>query len=293
MGCLGTGLAAVGLVWVGTAYACTSSNLMTVNPASLSAGNSAIVTGQSFSPDPTASPVVVRLDSPTGPVLWSGRPNTGGNFSFNFSVAQSEAPGDHILLATQTYANGKGVGFEPTRALMNVTAPPPVVPSPGPQTPSPVQSQPATPAPAVQSQPAPATAASAPSPPSPPAPPTGTSSPAPVQAPPAASHVPTGVVPSPAPVPAAPHVAASPAAAPAAASHAAPSPAVPSAAGHHAAVAPSAANSHAAALQQGSSGLAWFLLSLGTAGFGVAGMAVASLARSRPSRALRRVKIKR
>lgn len=126
-GVLGLAFVAISAVLVGfasLAFACTGSTLLTLTPQQAPAGALVHGSGQSFtgSASGQAPPVVVRFNSFSGPVLWSGQPDASGNFSFSFSVPQA-AVGNYVLIATQADASGKPEPGTPARAQLQVQAP--------------------------------------------------------------------------------------------------------------------------------------------------------------------------
>ncbi|MGH9154970.1 MAG: hypothetical protein ACRD1K_03770, partial [Acidimicrobiales bacterium] len=158
---------AVPLLVASFAYACAALATLSVNPGSADAGQTVSGFGQSFSNThggaPSIEPVVVRFNSRTGPVLWSGRPDNAGNISFSF-VTPKVAPGQYTVIATQNNADGQPAPGTPARAAFQVTgvAEPvvaPVVAAPSEPAAAPVAAAPvaaATPAPARVAAPAPA-----------------------------------------------------------------------------------------------------------------------------------------
>jgi len=143
--CVVGALVAVPLVAASIAYACTALATLSLNPASGDAGAQVSGSGRAFSSAPTAEPVVVRFNSRSGPVLWTGRPDGAGNINFTFAVP-NVAPGSYAVIATQNNADGHPVGGTPARAAFTVTGQR-VVQSPAP--PAPGQPQ-ATSAPATR-----------------------------------------------------------------------------------------------------------------------------------------------
>jgi hypothetical protein len=134
---LGMGLFAVPLVTVGLAYACTGLATVSSSPGSGTPGSTVTITGKGFvAHDPSdarTSPAQIRLDSMDGPVLGSASPAggaAGGSFSVNVTVPQV-APGDHVLVVTQTGTDGRPAYGTPARQAFTVLpAPPAVEPSP-------------------------------------------------------------------------------------------------------------------------------------------------------------------
>jgi len=196
---------AVPLVAASIAYACAALASLSVNPGAAEAGQTVTGYGQSFSNthggSPSVEPVVVRFNSRSGPVLWSGRPDSSGNISFSFVVPKA-APGQYTIIATQNNADGQPAPGTPARAAFQVTGTP--EPAAAPVAVAPAE-PPAPAAPAAATSPAPAPRAV-----------TRTVAPAPAAAPapaPVAAPAPEAAV-APAPVPA-PEAAVAPAPAPA------------------------------------------------------------------------------
>ena len=210
----GTALGAVivPLLVASFAYACTSLATLSVNPAAGQSGTTINGAGKNFIPHgasaATTEPVMVRFNSRTGPVLWSGVPDASGNVNFSFAVPDVPA-GTYTIIATQNRADGAPASGTPARAALEVLA-------------APAAAEP-TPAAAVENapvaEPAPAAAPAVTATPAPATPRVRVAAPAPrVAAAPAASSAP-----APAPAPAA---APAPVATPAPVPEAAPAPAV-------------------------------------------------------------------
>lgn len=212
---------AVPLLAASFAYACAALASLSVNPGAADAGQTVSGYGQSFSNthggSPSIEPVVVRFNSRTGPVLWSGRPDNSGNISFSF-VVPKVTPGQYTIIATQNNADGQPAPGTPARAAFQVTgvAEPVVAPTvaapPADPAPAPAAAPVVAPAPAPAPAPARTTAPARVSTPAP----APVATPAPVVAA-APEAVPAPVVtPAPAPAPAVTPAPAAPAPAPAA-----------------------------------------------------------------------------
>ncbi|MGH9153395.1 MAG: hypothetical protein ACRD03_13575, partial [Acidimicrobiales bacterium] len=98
---------------------------MHASPGSGAAGTTVRVTGINFSSDGTSSNVEVRWDRRDGPSLASIAPGAlgeKGSFDVNVTVPADAAIGNHILIATQTLANGAPCVGCPGRANFEVSA---------------------------------------------------------------------------------------------------------------------------------------------------------------------------
>ncbi|MGH9179607.1 MAG: hypothetical protein ACRD0N_13760 [Acidimicrobiales bacterium] len=108
------------------AFACAYQATLTLSPSQAEPGAQVAGSGANFSNShggaPLAEPVVVRFGS-AGPVVWSGRPAADGTISFSFTVP-GVPPGEHLVVATQTNADGEPAPGTPAKALLTVTAPP-------------------------------------------------------------------------------------------------------------------------------------------------------------------------
>ena len=120
------GVVAVPLVAASIAYACSALASLSVNTQSADSGATVSGTGKGFSNAhggaPSSEPVVLHLDSRTGPVLWSGRPDSSGAIEFSFQVPRTAA-GSYALIATQNNADGVPVSGTPARAAFTVAGP--------------------------------------------------------------------------------------------------------------------------------------------------------------------------
>jgi len=153
---IGFGLVAAPVLVASMSYACGALASLSINPGAADAGQTVSGFGSAFSGTmggaPSAEPVVVRFNSRTGPVLWSGRPDASGNVSFSFATPKA-APGQYTIIAMQNNADGQPAPGTPARASLQITgqpeaAPAPVVAAPAESTPAP-QAAVATPAPAA------------------------------------------------------------------------------------------------------------------------------------------------
>lgn len=122
---------------------------ISLQPASAVPGADVGGSGSGFLPSAT---VQVSFGSATGPVLWTGTPDTSGAIAFSFTVPNAP-PGTYWIVAGQSYANGNPVPGNPARASLDVlaaaTAPPAPAPStaPAPTPPAPTDDPAATPTP--------------------------------------------------------------------------------------------------------------------------------------------------
>jgi hypothetical protein len=107
------------IVAASAAFACQALTPGTVSPKEGPSGTVVNFKATNFSSSPTASPVVVHLDSRTGPTLAS----TGGPVrDVNLNFAVNASPGYHVLIATQYTASGAPVAGSPARASFRVTS---------------------------------------------------------------------------------------------------------------------------------------------------------------------------
>lgn len=106
------------------AYACGAQATMTISPTEAMPGQEVAGTGKLFSTalggGPTAEPVVLHWNSLSGPILWTGRPDSAGNIAFRFVVPPSAAAGSYMLVATQNNADGVAASGTPARVSLTV-----------------------------------------------------------------------------------------------------------------------------------------------------------------------------
>lgn len=114
--------AAVPLAFVSVAYACGVLATLHLNPRSAAPGASVSAVGGNYSSNPASSVVALRLNSRTGAVLWTGRPNTNGTIHPTFT-APTVSPGYYLIDATQTTATGASVAGTPGRAVLRIGNP--------------------------------------------------------------------------------------------------------------------------------------------------------------------------
>jgi len=94
-----------------------------VVPQPVSSGQTVTVTGGSFNTAAGAGPVNIRLDTRDGPILLAGADlNTRGQLVGATFPWPSTPAGVRLVLATQTYANGRQVAFTPGRTRVRVVA---------------------------------------------------------------------------------------------------------------------------------------------------------------------------
>ena len=133
---------AAATIVVATTVASPGRVTVTVRPATVAPGGTLTGTGTGFSPDGAA--VQIHFDSTAGPSMWSGRASEGGAISFSFAIPAA-APGNHIVVATQTGSDGDPVPGTPVSVAIRVTPPPTpsasATPAPPPPTVSPPQAQ--------------------------------------------------------------------------------------------------------------------------------------------------------
>lgn len=117
------GALVVPLVVAAAAYACTALATLSTERKAAQAGEVVNGKGTGFDSNPASSKVEVHFNTRDGEVLWSGSPAPGsGTVQFSFKVPDV-APGQYVLIATQTNAQGNPVGGTPARTSFEVTAP--------------------------------------------------------------------------------------------------------------------------------------------------------------------------
>lgn len=106
-----------------TASASAQGSVLQASSQVVTPGDPLTVTGNSFSNLAGYSPVRIRLNSRTGPVLATANPpDSLSNISVAFTVPNL-APGWYLLVATQTVdANGRHKSFTPGRTRIRVQA---------------------------------------------------------------------------------------------------------------------------------------------------------------------------
>jgi hypothetical protein len=107
------------LVVAATASAQGSTLQLSVQTAS--PGQSVTATGGSFSSAAGFSSVSIRLSTRDGRILTDATPDSRGRIEARFR-APSVDPGEYLILATQTSANGRQRAFTPARTTLRVVA---------------------------------------------------------------------------------------------------------------------------------------------------------------------------
>ena len=123
-------MAATVLVPAGLAWGCVALVAFRTNgPGTVQPGGTVEVFGGEFA---SGQPVDIRLDSVTGPVLFTvpdPRPSTmTSQFTVQVPIPQDITPGPHVLVATQNHYD-MNVGI-PARASIYVNGSPPAAPLP-------------------------------------------------------------------------------------------------------------------------------------------------------------------
>ena len=118
------------VVPVGLAWGCVALvAFRTTGSGVVQPGGTVEVFGGEFA---RGKPVHIRLDSPTGPILYTHndpQPSTmTSQFTVQVPVPQDISPGPHVLVATQEHYD-MNVGI-PARASIYVNSSPPVAPTP-------------------------------------------------------------------------------------------------------------------------------------------------------------------
>lgn len=110
------------VVFASTAWACGVLATLKAAPSSVAVGQTVGVTGVNYSSDMAAfTPVQIRLDSRSGPVLKEVVPNQARRISTTINVPAGTASGDHLLIATQnSIASGTPKSGTPGRTTMRV-----------------------------------------------------------------------------------------------------------------------------------------------------------------------------
>ena len=119
---------------VGLAWACVGLVSVTTNSATVQPGDTLTITGKEFA---AKVPVLIRLDSFTGPVLATAPPPTStmtSQFQIAVTIPAGVSAGAHFLVGTQDEHDMNG--GNPARALIYVgtAAPPPGAPASRPGT---------------------------------------------------------------------------------------------------------------------------------------------------------------
>lgn len=101
------------------AFACQSLATLTLTVKSGPSGTQTHASGGNYSSSPSSSPVVIHLDTRTGPVLWS---SGGPTSTVNADFAVNGPAAYHALVATQYTSSGAPVAGTPGRASFNITS---------------------------------------------------------------------------------------------------------------------------------------------------------------------------
>lgn len=135
------GALVVPLTVVSIAFACARLATLKLNRSTATEGATVTAVGRNFNNDAKSSPVALRFNSRTGPVLWEGRPNRQGKFVASFRAPKA-MNGHYVILATQQTAEGRPAAGTPGRAPLRMgkrsrasrrsTSAPPVVLAAGP-----------------------------------------------------------------------------------------------------------------------------------------------------------------
>jgi methionine-rich copper-binding protein CopC len=113
----GLTVAAVGVILAAGAWACVSGPAVLLNTATIKAGETVQIKATNFTKPES---VVVRFNALDGPVLADlGAPKSGG-LSGEVTIPAGTAPGNYVLVFTQTSADGKPSQV-PARSLITVT----------------------------------------------------------------------------------------------------------------------------------------------------------------------------
>lgn len=105
------------------ANASAQGTVIQFSPQSVSPGQLVTVTGGSFNTAAGASPVNIRLQHRDGTIILAGANlNTRGQLDNVQFPMPAVPPGIYLVIATQTYANGRQVAFTPGRTRIRVLA---------------------------------------------------------------------------------------------------------------------------------------------------------------------------
>ncbi|GAC1337695.1 MAG: hypothetical protein NVSMB29_02410 [Candidatus Dormibacteria bacterium] len=119
-----SGAAALAITGI-TVFACAVLTTTHLSQVSGPAGSTVTLTGSNFGVahgDVTQNftPVQIRLDTPTGPLLATTTPATDGSLNVPVTIPGNAAPGYHVLLVSQQNAQGAPVPGSPGRVLFQV-----------------------------------------------------------------------------------------------------------------------------------------------------------------------------
>ena len=112
----GLGAAAVGVLSAAAAWACVAGPSAFTSSLNAKAGEEITITGVDFN---RPQPVMVRFDALDGPVLADLGTPRNNRVEGKVTIPQGTAPGSHVLVFTQTGADGKFTQT-PVRAMINV-----------------------------------------------------------------------------------------------------------------------------------------------------------------------------
>ena len=113
------GIAAGGILFAATAWACVSGPVVNLSTVSAKPGEEVTVTGTGFRN--ANDQLVVRFNALDGPVLATvAPPIVGGTVKATFNVPQGTSPGNYVLIVSQTKADGS-LSLSPIRAVLTVT----------------------------------------------------------------------------------------------------------------------------------------------------------------------------
>jgi hypothetical protein len=110
---------AMPLAVVATAFACANLATLKLDHGGVAAGSDVTAYGRNFNSNAAASTVTLRFNSRNGRVLWEGRPQSNGKLTGTFK-APSVQPGQYVILATQTGADGRPAAGTPGRAPLKI-----------------------------------------------------------------------------------------------------------------------------------------------------------------------------
>lgn len=130
----GVAAAVFAVGFAATAFACTALATLESSTAATASGTNITATGSSFAAK-GAGPVVIHWNGAGGPEVGRATPDANGNISTSVAVPKTADPGQYVLVATQTKANGEAVYGTPARASVAVTGADGKVPTAAPAAP--------------------------------------------------------------------------------------------------------------------------------------------------------------
>lgn len=107
---------------VAAANAAAQGAVLTITPKTAKVGDEVRVTGTSFSSAAGLSPVFIRLNTRTSEPLRETIPDARGNIDVTFPLPPRVTPGQYLVIATQTTANGRQRAFTPARTRLQVVS---------------------------------------------------------------------------------------------------------------------------------------------------------------------------